>query len=197
MLIVGLTSDDIVSADQVKADQGPLVTALAEAVGALDLPKTPPAASVADCATQLTPDALAGPLGAPADLITVLPSAPLEETSIQESGSTPETGQVMWKYAYEQLGYSSCGILIDGNLVGAVLNAGDAAWVLEDPTAQQAELGPIDGHGDGIRSCEPGGGGSSACSVAYASGDDLLFAQFIVPEGLDGVEIALDTLELL
>ena len=194
LMIVGLTADDIVSAEVVTTAQGPLVSALAEAVGALDIPATPQATPTVDCNALLSPDALAGPLGVEAAQIAVLPSPSLEERPLEES--SPEIGQMMWKYAADLLGYSSCGIQIDGQVVGAVLSARDSAWVLQDSSAQQPQLTPIDGHGDGVKDCT-GDDSATSCIVAFASGDDLFHSQFVVPTGMDGAAIALAVLELM
>lgn len=195
LMIVDVAVDDVaVGADLSTTAPARLVSALAEAVEALDIPRTRSATPAADCIALLSPGDLVEPLGVEAARITVIPSPPLEEASIESS--SPEFGQVMWKYAYEMLGYSGCGVQIDGHLVGVVIIATDSAWVLQDSSAQQPKLEQIDDHGDGVKECTPNGS-STSCTVAFASGDDLLLAQFAVPSELDGAAIALAALELL
>ncbi|MEO6533110.1 MAG: hypothetical protein ABIO06_06010 [Pseudolysinimonas sp.] len=194
LMIVGLTAGEVASPDLVTTGQGPLVSALAKAVSALHVPKTPSATPSVDCNKLLTPGALVEPLGVESSRITVAPSPALEKRSLDES--SPEFGQMMWKYAYDLLGYSGCGILVDGHLVGAAVIAKDSAWVLHDSSAQQPKLQKIGGHGEGVEECTSEDS-SSSCVVAFASGNDLLFAEFVVPKQMDGTAVALATLELL
>lgn len=195
LLIVGLQPDEVDSLDAVTSGQSPVVTSVAQAAAQLDIPRTPSGTPTIDCSAKLTPAAIGPILGVDPSRVAVLPSPPLEQSSLENS--SPETGQVMWKYAYELLGYSSCGVTVDGSLIGAVTVATDSAWVLQDPDAQQPVPRPIDGHGNGVISKTRIDSQTWSSSAAFASGDDLLLDQFFLPAGLDGESIVVSILELL
>jgi hypothetical protein len=194
VLVEGGTPEQVLNDDLTSTAPAHLVAALAEAVTPLDIPTTPAATPPVDCNTVLSPGVLVEPLGVDAGRIAIAPSPSLEEATLEQS--SPEFGQVMWKYAEILLGYSACGVLIDDHLVGVAMIAPDSAWVLHDPSAQQPELQQIGGYGDGIHECAPAGS-TTICTAAVASGDDLLFTEFQVPEGIDGAAITLAVIALL
>lgn len=194
LFLIDVPEEQMLAGDLTATASAHVVSAVGDAVRALEIPPTPSTTPPSECTVRLTPDTLAGPLGVEAARVTVLPSPRLEEETLE--GTSPRAGQVMWKYAYELLGYSNCGIHVDGRLVGVAFVATGSGWVLRDSAAVQPELVEVGGHGDGIEECTPQGSLTS-CTVAFASGDDLYFAQFGVPSELDGAAIALATLELL
>jgi hypothetical protein len=174
VLLAGLTEEQVFHDGLLMPEPARLVSALAESVRGLDLAKTPAAAQPRNCTAYLNPGNLAAPMGVPAANLSVIPQPSLEESSIDER--SPVHGQMMWKYAAELLGYSTCGILVDGHLVAVATIAPAGAWVLEDSAAEQPEIVPITGHGSGVEDCT-GEASSRSCTVAFASGNDLLFIQ--------------------
>jgi hypothetical protein len=193
-LIEGVSAEQAATSNLPTSASAGLVSALANAVRRVKLPATPAAAQTGDCRELVTPDLLAEPLGVEAARVEVLPSPALETRSLEDT--SPEFGQLMWKHAYDLLGYSSCGIQIDGHVIGAVVVAPAAAWVLHDSSALQPTLEPIGDYGDGVRACTSSDT-SDACTVAAVAADDLAVAQIVAPPGVDADAIATAVLGLL
>jgi hypothetical protein len=89
--------------------------------------------------------------------------------------STPKFGQVMWAYSYERLGYSECGYPSGDAGVDTMVAPG-AAWILNARFAQQPPLTQVGDLGRGVETCFTDSG-STICTVAVVSGDDLVLVQ--------------------
>jgi hypothetical protein len=187
LFVRGIPLEDLASGDLAGSQSAGMVSALAQAVGELDIPKTPSGTPNAICTERLSPATLAEPLGMEAARIKVVPGPTLEESF---GHASPQFGVVMWKYAYELLGYSTCGIVIDGGAaIGAVMISTNSAAILQDSSAMQPDVVEIEGLGQGIETCmledSP-----PFCTVAVVVGEDLFLIQFNVPSDMDGAAMA-------